>query len=743
MPGILAKRPLSEYSDECFVSKHRKTLATLCDAYAWDYEPQELIDSSLEGLPSPAYPHYNVRVEKVMGTHAGKPVRSHIVYHYECKYARKSHKSISRARLKTGNGTTALLRAAQKCDAERGALTTSQTEPPKSYSPAYHRAILALWSAHSHRPFDSLADKFHQEEVEHLRPGTKLPSSVTLSRDIRLIHAQYVPKIREYFKSIPGAVHVAIDGWTSPTSESYLGVVVIWYHKPRIYRCILEFIRLTSAHTGAYLAEKISSCLQRYGLENRILSACLDNASNNLTLVQTLEQLVPQFQGERSYVRCLAHIINLMAKAFMSPFSRPNQRARKVLEQAPRPTSAASKRAIQGFLQAQQNSNLGDAPEFDDSKAADIDEAKFEHDTLVVQDVVYRALKHLSSSHYAIPTIQELREAQVIMTTVANLARRVDESPTLKSKFQEHVDSCPELKGSTRHSLSRRVATRWNTDRKTLDDYLYLWQPVKMLTSDPGLNLQHLALGTTQRQLATELDEALEVFELPTRHFSSGSVPLVHQVLPALVELKDALVAMCDSTDISPVTRVGAQAALGVYKKYMENMSICEVYFISLAMCPDVKLNWLYQHYDAASIETIRQMILARFRIRYPQASDSLTPHSQSLESASKPRNRWLQGHSLVSTTGYDVPPTASFDSDSIEAYLASNVESVTTYGGPMQYWSSKLDTNPRLARMALDYLTAPATSVDAERAFSAGRLTINHLQLRLRRSNGRDARTQ
>ncbi|KAG8710798.1 hypothetical protein FRC11_004121 [Ceratobasidium sp. 423] len=30
---------------------------------------------------------------------------------------------------------------------------------------------------------------------------------------------------------------------------------------------------------------------------------------------------------------------------------------------------------------------------------------------------------------------------------------------------------------------------------------------------------------------------------------------------------------------------------------------------------------------------------------------------------------------------------------------------------------------------MALDYLTAPATSVDVERAFSAGRLTINHLQ--------------
>ena len=43
MPGILAKHALSDYSDECFTSKHWKTLATLSDEYAWDYKPQELI----------------------------------------------------------------------------------------------------------------------------------------------------------------------------------------------------------------------------------------------------------------------------------------------------------------------------------------------------------------------------------------------------------------------------------------------------------------------------------------------------------------------------------------------------------------------------------------------------------------------------------------------------------------------------------------------------------------------------
>ncbi|CUA67681.1 hypothetical protein RSOLAG22IIIB_07527 [Rhizoctonia solani] len=532
------KRPLSSYSNECFVGKRQKTLATLADEHAWDYEPQELIDAAKPNMRSPAWSHYNIRVEKVMGTVSGEPIRSHILFHFE-------------------SGTTAILHAAENCDRERGVLTTpNPNKPSEPYSPAFHCALLALWGARSHRSFDSLTDKFHQQEVEYLRPGTKLPSSVTLSRDVKLIHTQFVPKIREYFASISGAIHIALDGWTSPTSESYLGVVVIWYDKARIYRCILEFIRLTSSHTGAYLAERTASCLQRYGLENRILAACLDNASNNLTL--------------------------------------------------------------------------------------------------------------------------------------------------------EYVLAYPELKESTRHSLSRRVATRWNSDRKALDDYLYLWQPVRKLTDDPGLNLHHLALATTQRELAAELNEALEVFELPTRHFSSGSVPLVHQVLPALVELKDVLTSMCSSDEIHTITRVGAQAALNVYKKYMDNMSICEVYFVALVMCPNVKLSWLYQHYSAESVEAIRKMVIARFQISYPSSSNTLASGSQSPEPAPKPQNRWIQGRFLTHTSSPSDPPVTSASLDSIETYLASNVESVAGYGGPVQYWSGKLDTSPCLARMALDYLTAP-----------------------------------
>jgi hypothetical protein len=39
-----------------------------------------------------------------------------------------------------------------------------------------------------------------------------------------------------------------------------------------------------------------------------------------------------------------------------------------------------------------------------------------------------------------------------------------------------------------------------------------------------------------------------------------------------------------------------------------------------------------------------------------------------------------------------------------------------------LQYWSAEKTTQPDLAEMALAYCSAPATSVDGERAFSEGR---------------------
>lgn len=72
--------------------------------------------------------------------------------------------------------------------------------------------------------------------------------------------------------------------------------------------------RATKAHTGTYLAAKVTECLQDFKIEKKVLGLTADNAGNNNTMVRELEELLPSFQGVKTQVRCFAHVLNLVAK---------------------------------------------------------------------------------------------------------------------------------------------------------------------------------------------------------------------------------------------------------------------------------------------------------------------------------------------------------------------------------------------------------------------------------------------
>lgn len=92
----------------------------------------------------------------------------------------------------------------------------------------------------------------------------------------------------------------------------------------------------------------------------------------------------------------------------------------------------------------------------------------------------------------------------------SGLERRVNDSSTLGAAFSELVDKDPDLTGNLR-ALSRRVATRWNTDRVAVDSHIHFKGPVQWLTGNSKYNLKHYALDDEQWSLATELSSVLEV----------------------------------------------------------------------------------------------------------------------------------------------------------------------------------------------------------------------------------------
>lgn len=188
-------------------------------------------------------------------------------------------------------------------------------------------------------------------------------------------------------------------------------------------------------------------------------------------------------------------------------------------------------------------------------------------------------------------------------TQVSGLARRVSDSPTIEAVFRELVDKDPELDKNQR-ALTRRVATRWNTDRAALNSHLYFKGPVQWLTGSSKHNLKRYALDDEQWVLAAELNNVLEVriwlskhayklifnafiqvFQEPTDRFSQAEVPLIHDTIPEFMALKARLEDIRDDVlgaGLHAITRVAAQAALLVYDKYMGVMEDSDVYDIAV-----------------------------------------------------------------------------------------------------------------------------------------------------------------
>lgn len=128
-------------------------------------------------------------------------------------------------------------------------------------------------------------------------------------------------KIRACLHHSKSRVHLSFDLWSSPNGYALAGVVAHFIsNKGQSQAVLLGLRRVEGSHTGDNIAECVLSVLKDYGLEPRHLGCfVLDNATNNDTCLQVMADAFrwPREEAIRRRLRCMGHIINLCAQAFL------------------------------------------------------------------------------------------------------------------------------------------------------------------------------------------------------------------------------------------------------------------------------------------------------------------------------------------------------------------------------------------------------------------------------------------
>jgi len=183
------------------------------------------------------------------------------------------------------------------------------------------------WFVETRQPFSIVEDDAFQEMF--LAHGTQCvyKNRVTLRNHIYDDFLDRRAKLKYELDINCISISFTLDMWTSPNRKPILAIIGHWMTPEFEEREeVLEFIEITGEHSGEQLADVVEKLLGELMLKHKLFSITGDNAGNNGTMCDSLfDRLKDQyddkpslvrprmrFHGRDSFVRCLAHVINLI-----------------------------------------------------------------------------------------------------------------------------------------------------------------------------------------------------------------------------------------------------------------------------------------------------------------------------------------------------------------------------------------------------------------------------------------------
>jgi hypothetical protein len=208
------------------------------------------------------------------------------------------------------------------------------------------RHHLLRWIVKRQIPFDEVEDTDFQAMLLSLSQAIE-PYLVQSAQTIRnWAQAEYEIaqiQVKQAVRAARSRIHISFDLWTSPNGYSLCAICAHFVGSNlRNTTALLGLKRMKGPHGGDNIAEVIVPVLEEYKVSPRLGVFVADNAESNDTAIRSiLAQIRPELALAPRRARCLGHIINLAAKAFL--FGSDTEAFEQVVEQVTDDTPFDSK----------------------------------------------------------------------------------------------------------------------------------------------------------------------------------------------------------------------------------------------------------------------------------------------------------------------------------------------------------------------------------------------------------------
>lgn len=220
----------------------------------------------------------------------------------------------------------------QNENAIAGGSRSASRAPTASPAPGYMfksafetiKFLLIQWIVCAHISFLQLENKYFQDFLYYLTSAIPefLPSRNTFRGWVLEEFKKQKKMLKKELKKARSNIHLSFDLWSSPNCHSIIAIVSHFISSKGSRESRLLAIRqMEGEHSGENMAGTVLQVIREYKISKRIGFFVLDNvSSNDVAVDHILCSLYPEMSPaarKRRRLRCLAHVINLVAKAFL------------------------------------------------------------------------------------------------------------------------------------------------------------------------------------------------------------------------------------------------------------------------------------------------------------------------------------------------------------------------------------------------------------------------------------------
>lgn len=159
-------------------------------------------------------------------------------------------------------------------------------------------------------PFSFVDYEGIRDIFNYLNPEVKNISRNTAKVDVLRMHSIEAKRLSVMLADCPGRICLTSDLWTSIATDGYISVTAHFIDNDwKLHKRILNFSYMPPPYNGIALSDKIYKLLCSWGIEKKVFSLTLDNASANDVAIGFLRSQLSlsnalTCDGEYFHIRC-------------------------------------------------------------------------------------------------------------------------------------------------------------------------------------------------------------------------------------------------------------------------------------------------------------------------------------------------------------------------------------------------------------------------------------------------------